>query len=87
MGRIPSGGEDGGNFSVHAQPGRQCVRVGLSSSDSDTSKYVVILAKMRGSGNGDGEAAISRNQTSLSTVRAVREENTITSKEYRETVQ
>jgi hypothetical protein len=92
---IPSGGrvvsgEEGEIFSLHEHPGRQCrwspvllpkpegvLRMSVNHS--------LVEYRQAATGKGEGEPAMSRNQTSLSTVAAVRMDNTMMSDEYEAT--
>jgi len=92
---IPSGGrpvngEEGEIFSLHEHPGRQCrcspvllpkpegaLRMSLNHS--------FVEYRQAATGKGEGVPATSRNQTSLSTVAAVRMDSIMMSDEYEAT--
>jgi hypothetical protein len=84
--RIPSGGraiggDDGEIFSLHEHLGRQwgCSLVLLLISVSVN--HSLVEYKQTARGKGEGEPAMSRNQTSLSTVAAVRMDSIMISDE------
>ena len=87
--RIPSGGravvgEDGEIFSLHEHLGRQwgrCSPVLFGALRMSVNQSLVEY-KQAATGKGEGEPAMSRNQTSLSTVVAVRMDSIVMSDEY-----
>jgi hypothetical protein len=90
---IPSGGravggEDGEIFSLHEHLGRQwgrCSPVLLPVPDGAlrmSMNHSLVEYRQTATGKGEGEPAISRNQTSLSTVVAVRMDRIMMSDEY-----
>ena len=93
--RIPSGGravsgEEGEIFSLHEHPGRQCrwSPVLLTKPEGALRMSVnhsLVEYRQAATGKGEGEPATSRNQTSLSTVAAVRMDSIMMSDEYEAT--
>ena len=92
---IPSGGravsgEEGEIFSLHEHPGRQCrwPPVLLAKPEGAPRMSVnhnLVEYKHTARGKGEGEPVMSRNQTSLSTVTAVRMDSIMMSDEYEAT--
>jgi hypothetical protein len=91
--KIPSGGraiggEDGEIFSLHEHIGRQwgrCSPVLLPIPDGALRMSVnhsFVEYRQAATGKGEGEPAMSRNQTSLSTVAAVRMDSIVMSDAY-----
>lgn len=93
--RMPSGGravngEEGEIFSLHEHPGRQCrwSPVLLPKPDGALRMSVnhsLVEYRQAATGKGEGEPAMSRNQTSLSTVDAVNMDSIMMSDEYEAT--
>ena len=93
--RIPSGGravngDDGEIFSLHEHPGRQCRWSPVSLPKPECAlrmsvNHSLVEYRQAATGKGEGEPEMSRNQTSLSTVAAVRMDSIMTSDEYEAT--
>jgi hypothetical protein len=88
---IPSGGravngEEGEIFSLHEHPGRQCRWSSvLLPKPEGALNHSLVEYRQAATGKGEGVPAMSRNQTSLSTVAAVKMDSIMTSDEYEAT--